>query len=317
MAADNPELEKDSGSALSGASASMPALDRPSERKDGPPEEYLIKVESLAEFSQGMVVRRVGSGKIQQGGFVKLTDDGQGMILLNVIDLKVGEFAAEAGVIKPEPGDELYRHPARGENAALQEKARQVLANWALYSKHPELVNEMLEFMEVAFSAEHVLYLKRNEMLPFLFVPLQERFKIGKHEEKIDWEKIRDERFAQKITELTEGKHITYVAFIPTDTSHEPMFYSIGTKPHIETMKNLEREPFAFKPNRGGHIKIVSARDEPRKYVVDAGSNDLGRGMHTSRAVAETITLALQEYFPDFEFIPLPGRDAYGLQQSW
>lgn len=288
------------------------------EKKEAPPETYLIKVENFAELQQGMVVRRVGATKVQQGGFVRMSDDGEGLILLNVINLKSGDFAAEAGVIKPEPGDVIYRHPTRGESATAAEKARQVLTNWALFGKHPQLQGQMLEFMEIAFSGDHVMYLKRNEMLSQLFVPLQERFKIGKYEEKIDWEKVREERFAELLLGLFDEKHLTYVAFIPTDTTHKPMFYSIGTKPHIETMKNLEREPFAFKPNRGGHIKIVSPRgEEPRRYVVDAGSNDLGRGMHTSVAVAETITEALQDFFPDIAFKPLPGRDAYGLQQSW
>ena len=284
-----------------------------------PPERYLSTVVDPHQLQQGMVVRRVSATKIQQGGFVRMNDEGDGLILLNVIDLKNGTFAAEAGVIKPEPGDVLYRHPTRGESASSTEKARQVLARWPLYERHPELKSDMLEFMEISYSGDHVLYLKRHEMLSQLFVPLQERFKIGKHEEKPDYDKMREDAFAEQLLGLYDEKHITYVAFIPTkDTSHKPLFYSIGTKPHIETMKKLEREPFAFKPNRGGHIKIVSPRgEEPRRYVVDAGSNDLGRGMHTSVAVAETVSDALKEFFPDVLFKPLPGRDAFGLQQSW
>ena len=289
------------------------------QQKEAPPETYLVKVENIAELKQGMVVRRVGPEKVQQGGFVKLTDDREGMILLNVIDLKAGEFAAEAGVIKPEPGDEIFYHPDRAVNPALADKARQVLSKWALFNKYPQLQAQLIEFMEIAYSADHVMYLKRNEMLPFLFVPLQERFKIGKFAEKIDWDKVREDRFAEQLLGLGEGKHLTYVAFIPArETSNKPFFYSIGTKPHIETLKVLDREPFGFKPNRGGHIKIVSGKDEkPKRFVVDAGSNDLGRGVHTSVSVAEAVTDCLKEFFPDCAFKPLPGRDAFGLQQSW
>jgi hypothetical protein len=240
------------------------------------------------------------------------------MVLMNVIDPVKNEFLAEAGLVKLEGGDSLYRIKKNFSADEPSEFARQILRKWSLFREHPDLQREFMEMLECSYGPEQIIELQRREALQVLFVPLQQKYKIGKFKEKIDWDKVRDDHFASLVDSLYEGKHLTYVAFIPTDTNHKPMFYSIGTKPHIETAKNLMRESFAFKPTHGGHLKIVSGKDEiPKKFVVDAGSNDLGRGIHTSLATAESIAEALLLYFPDYEFMPLPGRQAYGIQQSW
>ena len=282
-------------------------------------EDYLVEIKDFKDLTPGVIIRRQGPEKIQQGGFVKLTDDNEGLILINVIDLVEISFAAEGGIIRPAEGDVIYRHISRFGESLHTEAAKLILTNWVLFRERISLQNEIFEFVASSYSPEHIMDLKKRDELQQLFIPVQERFKIGKFKEKIDWKKVRIQRFKDLLDSLEEGKHITYVAFIPqADTHHEPMFFSIGTKPHLETLAQLKRDPVAFRPNRGGHIKVVSQTNErPKKFMVDAGSNDLGSGTLTSKAIAEMVTDALSSLYPEHEYIPMAGRGAHGIQQSY
>lgn len=278
--------------------------------------ESYIKIAGPSELSMGDIIRRKNASKDQQGVFVKMDEDGS-VVAADVVDLASGNFIAEGGKLRPEPGDEFYKSADSFKTSPSADAARKVVDSWVLVREHPELKDQIVQFVENAYFPAQILELKKNDNLKFLFVPVQEKFKIGKFKEKTDWNKVREERFKEMMDSLADGKHLTYIAFIPTNSSQDPLFFSIGTKPHIETIKNLEREPFYFKPTHGGHMKIVSAENEPKKFVVDAGSNDIGYGVKTSISTAELVTDALSEKYPDYEFVPLPGRDAYGVQQSY
>lgn len=275
-----------------------------------------IKIQNPSELTLGTIVRRVGSGKDQQGVFVKMDTDGS-LVVADVVDLSSGNYVAEGGKLRPGESDELFRAADNFKDSAKADSARKVIQGWSLIKEHPELEAEIMQFIENAYFPSQILEYKRNDDLKKVFVPVQEKFKIGKFKEKPDWNKVRDERFKALLDSLADGKHLTYVAFIPSGTSNEPLFFSIGTKPHLETIKNLEREAFYFKPTHGGHIKIVSAENEPKKFVIDAGSNEIGYGVKTSISTAEIVAEAFSEKYPDYEFVPLPGREAYGVQQSY
>jgi hypothetical protein len=280
--------------------------------------DYLQSLQDINALSPGSIVRRVAGEKDQQGCFVRLTDEGDGLIVTEVLDLKAGEYLAEAGIVRPAPGEQLYVHNSKFDGSEGANDALEIVRTWVLFREQPALQREILEFVQRAFSPAQLLRWKKEDSLKYLFVPVQQRFKIGRFKEKVDYDKIRLERFQEQLAALHSGKHMTYVAFIPREGSHVPMFYSIGTKPHLETMKSLEREPFGFRPNHGGHIKCVSEEPgEMKRFLVDAGSNDLGAGMHTSLATAEMIVENLLSLYGDFEYKPVPGRDAFGLQQSY
>jgi hypothetical protein len=280
---------------------------------------YLRPVTDFRSVAAGQVVRRIGGEKDQQGRFVRINDEGDGMIVVEVVDLKTHEYLAEVGVIRPATGDALYVHDSQFGDDPISREALDTVKNWSLLREHPELRDGILEFVQSAFSPAQIRDWKKRDHLRWLFVPIQHKFKIGRHKEKIDWDKKRDELFLHELRALNSGKHMTYVAFIPRDTNHQPMYYTYGTKPHLETMKQLEREPFAFRPNQGGHIKCVDERDGVKVILVDAGSNDLGAGMHTPLAIAEMVVEGLKKLYPgeSFEYRPLPGREAFGLEQSY
>lgn len=279
--------------------------------------EYLENITDFSLLKTGDIIRRNGNGKDQQGVFVR-QEDATTLLVADVIDLNGPSFIAEGGRLRVGDGERLYRYRSTFLNSSNADTARKIVQAWTLFREYPELQTKIAGFIESVYSPEQIVDLKNLENLRVLFVPTQEYFKIGKFKEKTDWNRVRDDLFRSALEALADGKHLTYIAFIPTDGSHKPLFFTIGTKPHIETLKVLGRQPYYFKPTHGGHLKIVSGRDEPKKrFVVDAGSNDLGVGVRTSLATAQMITDALGQLFPEYEFTPLPGRDAYGVQQSY
>ncbi|MCB1166911.1 MAG: hypothetical protein KDK37_07755 [Leptospiraceae bacterium] len=277
-----------------------------------------FSISDIASLQPGTIVRRMGDGKDQQGRFVKPSDDGQAMVVLEVIDLSQNEFLSEGGIVRPGPSDTLLKHKFNFETSEKAEAALQVVKNWPLYRDREDLQGAIIDFVKTAFSPEQILELKKSDDLKPLFVTIQHRFSIGRHQPKVDWEKVRWQSFQDALDSLYDGKHLTYVAFVPTDQNHDPKFFSIGTKPHVETVKQLEREEFYFKPTNGGHIKVVSATNEkPKRFIVDAGSNEYGAGVKSSISTAEVICDALEDAHPGAEYTPVKGRDAYGIQQSF
>jgi hypothetical protein len=276
---------------------------------------YLQKVDDYRTLTVGSVVRRIGSGKDQQGRLIEIRENA--LVLGDVIDLNAGSFAAEAGLLALQPADELFVHSTNFATSSKAAEARRLIQEWALYRGEPQHQKAILEFVESAYSPEQIIDFAATDQMKNVFVPVQQKLKIGRFVEKINVRKERIERFRKMLESLYDGKHLTYLAFIPRESVAEPMFYSIGTKPHRETLAQLQREEIAFRPNHGGHIKIVSGPNEPRRFIVDAGSNDFGVGVRTHLSTAEMITDALKKLYPEYEFRPVPGRDAYGVEQSY
>lgn len=267
------------------------------------------------QMGAGTVVRRINSEKDQQGAFMRY-DDGGALVLVNVVDMKNQAFAAEAGVLRCEKTDKLYRFTTGFANSPKSADAMDILTEWALYKKHPELQDAMKQFFTTAFVPEQILHLKKNDSLKSIFVPIQQKFKIGKFVEVVDWDKLRDERFLSQLYKLEPGDHLTYVALVPQISSYKPMFYSIGTKPHQTTAESLKSEPFTFKPTHGGHIKCME-NEEGVVILVDAGSDFLGKGLKTPLRDAELVVKALKKLYPGFYYKPLEGRGAFGSEQSY
>ena len=235
----------------------------------------LVPVKNHAELVKGNIVRRVSKSRDQQGIFLG-PDDSGGIILVNVINMLEVAFETEAGILRPAETDLIYRYTTSFGRDRSSIQAREILKAWPLYSKNPEQQKAMMTFMETAYAPEQVADLAKTDNLKYLFIPIQQRFKIGKFEEKVNWSAERKERFRWHIENMRRGDHITYVAFIPQKSSESPLFYSIGTKPHESTVISLRSEPFNFKPDRGGHILCTDDSPGRKKFLVDAGSNYIG-----------------------------------------
>lgn len=267
------------------------------------------------ELTKGMVVRRVNHTKDQQGRFSGFDDD-NGLIFVNVVDILNSCFLAEAGIIKPSESDSLYYYTSSFSKNKKSSAALEILTAWPLYKKNPEIQIPMKEFFTSSFSPEHILYMEKNNILDTVFIPLQQKLKIGRFKEIVNWDLMRKEKFHSCLKALKPGDHITYIAMIPPTSSYSAKFYSIGTKPHEETHFSLRSEGFNFKPTHGGHIK-AEKKDQSVIYYVDAGSNFLGKGVKTKLETAENIVKALRKEYRDFVFIPLEGRGAFGTEQSY
>jgi hypothetical protein len=276
----------------------------------------LVPVNDFSELTKGTIVRRISAGKDQQGIFLG-EDDSGGIILVNVINMLDVSFEAEAGILRLAKLDKLYRYTSSFGTSLVSAEARELLQSWSLYTKYPDFRKAIMSFMETGYAPEQIIDFAKTDNLKYLFIPVQQRFKIGKFEEKINWNLERKQRFNSLLENMRKGDHITYVAFIPSKSSESPRFYSIGTKPHESTVLSLQSEPFNFKPDRGGHIFCTDDSAEQKSFMVDAGSNYIGKGHKTSLENAKDVTKALSSECKAFDFKPVKGRGAMGDKQSY
>ncbi|MBP7605224.1 MAG: hypothetical protein KBA15_14955 [Spirochaetes bacterium] len=275
---------------------------------------FLIKIPKDEPLEPGTLVRRIGGGKDQQGVFSHRTEGG--MVLREVIDLASGEYATSEGLLAPGDNDTLYRYSHSFASSHVRAQALQVISEWSLLRKHPELRDQILSFAATVFSAEQILEMKKTDTLQKLFVPIQQRFAIGKYTEKVDWRKRMLDDFRERLDGLHPGDHLTYIANVPEGGIKPPSFFSAGTKPHQETHWVLQNEPFSFSPTHGGHIKLASDRGA-KTLIVDAGSNYVGRGNKTTLITANAVVDALYRLYQGYYFIPVEGRGAFGTEQSY
>lgn len=279
-------------------------------------ENKLIELTSPGDvIPEKSIIRRMNQSKVQQGIFTGMDDTG-GYILVNVIDIADSSYLADAGIIRPVKGDSLYRFTTGFSTSPGSAAAMEILEAWTLYIKHPEFQKPMTEFMKTSFTPEHILYLKKTDSLNTLFIPMQQKLKIGRFRETVNPEAVRKERFREQLKNLKAGEHITYIAMIPQTSTYDPKFYSIGTKPHEETHLSLRSESFNFKPTHGGHIK-AEKKGDGMIYYVDAGSNYIGKGVKTRLETAESVVKAMSREYSAYRFVPLEGRGAFGTEQSY
>jgi hypothetical protein len=279
-------------------------------------DELLKPLTPSVKLKPGTILRRIGNGKDQQGSFLEYNDDGN-YILINIIDMKNGTLAALEGILKPQQGDSLYYYPSTFGTSKAADKAFRIVKEWPLFRDNARLQQQILNFVTLAYVPEQIIEMSNNNSLPFLFVPIQERFRIGRFTERRNPARVCNEAFILWLESLHTGNHITYLALIMQQKHHIPRFYSIGTKPHEETAKLLMDEVYNFSPTHGGHLKTVGFEKGKKHFIVDAGSNFLGRGVKTPLHVSEAVVGGLKKVYPEFEFTPVEGRGAFGTEQSY
>jgi len=279
-------------------------------------DELLKPLPQAKKIGPGTIIRRIGNGKDQQGSFLEYDDDGN-YILINILDMKTGSLAALEGVLKPGKGDKIYYYETSFNTSPAAGKALKIVKEWPLFRDHARLQQQILNFVVITYVPEQIIEMSKNNALQLLFVPIQERFRIGRFTERRNPERVCNETFMLWLESLHTGHHITYLALIMQQKHHVPRFYSAGTKPHEETAKLLMDESFNFSPTHGGHMKTVGFENGKKHFIVDAGSNYLGRGVKTPLHVSEAVAAGLKKVYPEFECTPLEGRGAFGTEQSY
>jgi hypothetical protein len=279
-------------------------------------EKYMKALDKKKILQPGTIVRRVGGGKDQQGALLEYDGDNN-MVLVNILDWTTGTLLAIKGVLKPMKDDRLYYCDTPFDGSPDAKKALKIVSEWSLYKKHASLQKQIINFISIAFIPEQIIELEKKEQLPFLFVPIQERFRIGRFSERRNPERVCNEAFILWLESLQRGNHITYLALVMQQKHHVPRFYSAGTRPHEETHKLLLEEDYNFHPTHGGHLKAVGIEDGKKHFIVDAGSTYLGRGVKTPLHMSQAVAAALKKVYPEFEFTPMEGRGAFGTEQSY
>jgi hypothetical protein len=280
-------------------------------------ETWLKPLTAKKKLEPGVIIRRIGDGKDQQGSFQEYDPDGN-IILANIIDLTDGTLISGTGVLKPRRGDRIYYSSSTfGSSTAAAKKALAIIREWSLYKKHESIQDQILDFIGLVYVPEQILRLSETDALNFLFVPVQQKFRIGRFTERRGPERVCNDIFLLKLQVLHRGNHITYLALVLLQKHYIPRFYSAGTKPHEETTTLLKNEEFNFHPSHGGHIKCEGTRDGKKHFLVDAGSNIYGRGVKTPLHVSEQVVEGLKKVFPEFEYTPMAGRGAFGTEQSY
>jgi hypothetical protein len=273
-------------------------------------------LDSKITLEQGAIIRRIGNGKDQQGCFLEYDDEGN-LILINIIDMLTGSLFAVKGVLKPKDGDTIYYFETNFSNSPVAAKALKILNDSSLFKTNKGIQQQMLSFTQYSFTPEQIIEMQGKDTLNLLFVPLQEKFRIGRFQERRDPIRLCVETFGHVLETIQRGNHITYIAQVMQQKGYIPRFYTIGTEPHEETVKALRKEYFNFEPNFGGHIKASVTEDGTKLFILDAGSNVLGRGNKTPLHAAQSVAAALKKNYPEYEYKPLAGRGAFGTEQSY
>lgn len=257
----------------------------------------------------GTIIRRIGNGKDQQGSFLEF-DEKYNMILANIIDMNAGHLVASEAVLKPQQNDKLYYYASSFDSSPVSEKAMKIITTWPLYKKHIELQDKIINFISLSYAPEQVLEMSKNDTLHLLFIPVQQKFRIGRFTERRSMDRICNDVFMLWLESINKDKHIMYLARIVEQKNQVPLFYSAGTKTHEKTATQLNSEIYKFDSTHGGHIKAAGMKKGKRHFIVDAGSKYMGLGVKTPLHVSEFVANALRETYHEFEFTPTEGQGA-------
>ena len=272
-------------------------------------DELLKPISKKNILEPGTIIRRIGSGKDQQGSFLEF-DENYNMILVNIIDMKSGSLLASEGVLKPQEGDKLYYYPTTFSSSGETQKAMKIIKAWPLYKKHEALQDEIVNFISISYSPEQIINLSKTDSLNLVFVPVQQKFRIGRFGERRNMARVCNDVFMLWLEAMNIGKNITYLATITHLKNRVPQFYSIGAKSHDKTAKRLQEEAYKFDPTHGGQIKAAGFEKGKKHFIVDAGSQYMGLGVKTPLSVATVVTDALKKTYPEFIFTPVEGQGA-------
>lgn len=267
-------------------------------------------------LDKGTIVRQIGKKNDHQGSFDHYDDNGS-MILLNVLDMKTASYAVDAGILKEKKNEDVFKYKGKFDSSPAAFYAIELVKNWTLYQKHPELQNNILNFVKSSFVPELIKYWRQTDQLYRLFVPIQQKFEIGRFKKTKNWDDFLKDIFKSRLDLLTTGEHITYLANIPNLKIFKNQFYSIGKESHVDTDKQLQKEPFIFCATHAGHIKVIDNNSDKKHFIVDVGSSYKGQSINAPISFVKPVASALQKEFPNFKFTAVPGREAYGYVSNF
>ncbi|MBN1501355.1 MAG: hypothetical protein JW982_14440 [Spirochaetes bacterium] len=273
---------------------------------------FVRKVESGQIIPDNSYILRINKNTAQLGSFRSYHDENT-VILRNVIDLINNEYITDEGILRSDKSDELFLIESCYAKNIQTDKALNMIYNWALFAKYKSYQPGILNFVKTTFSPEFILWAKKEGYLSCIFIPIQQKFKIGRFSQNSRWEDINKIDFKTKLETLTENDYLTYIGYLPQHIIEDPMFYSTGKISHIETDLRLKKAPFLYNSNCGGNIKFLNEKRNARYFLVDAGASYKGKGVNATKEHACDVIAHLKKMYPEFYFLPASGRDALGV----
>lgn len=232
------------------------------------------------------------------------------IILKNIIDLKNNEYFAESGILKITSKDEIFIIENRKYTHEQLKRFIRIIKNWALFPKLLKNREKYINFILSTFPYEFIFWCEENLLLNHIFIPVQQKFKIGKYSNFSKWEDYNHSNFKWRLDKLYNDDYITYMGRIPVCAGDRMFFYSKGKFSHIETEHKLKCEPVIYDTNCGGSIKCVKNINNVKFFVVDAGSTYKGKGALATFGEADIVADYLNKMYPEFVFMPARGRKA-------
>jgi hypothetical protein len=267
------------------------------------------------DIHEGDFILRDGKNTAHIARFHSMDDDA--MILENVIDIKANSFITERGLLIPAEEDSLYTFNSAWSKDDDSHIALEIVHKWALFTELPRMQKHILKFITSSFAPAFIIYLKETDALKHVFIPVQQRLRIGRFSEKVIWEDLNIHRFHGMLEELIQNEHITYMGYLPQGIARRPMFFSNGIVTHLETDMKLKNEPFLYPSNCGGNIKFLKEHQNRKYFLVDAGASYKGNGVKSTLEEANNISVYLKKLYPEYRFIPVEGRGAIGSRFSF
>lgn len=278
--------------------------------------EDVLKVEIGEYIPEDTYLIRINNSKIQTGTVESYCDE-ESLVLKNVINASNNSFFAEEGILKISSTDELYIINSFYNNNPESKKALHLITNWALYVKHANIQKNILSFVKETFPPALINFMKENGELNRIFIPIQQKFKIGKFAPKKNWDLINRKEFKSSLENLLHNDYVTYMGHIPRHGFEKPMFFTTGKISHLETDIRLKDKPYQFSTNCGGNIKFIEEKDNKKYFLVDAGASYKGPGVNATKDDALEVIDYLKKLYPEFHFVPTNGRNAIGTQYSF
>ncbi len=272
---------------------------------------FIIKIETNDMIPENSFLLRTNK-KTAQIGFFKKYHDEKTIILKNVIDIHKNEYFAEEGILQLNGEDEIYLIDSFYGKDIFTEKALNLITNWALFSKYINYQPSIINFVRTSFAPKLILWMKEEGLLSCVFIPIQQKFRIGRFAEKNKWEDVNRNSFKSKLDTLSENDYLTYIGYLPQHIIEAPMFFSTGKISHIETDLRLKKEPFLYNSNCGGNIKFLNQKRDSKYFLVDAGASYKGQGVNATKEDACDVIAHLKKMYPEYNFLPASGRNALG-----
>jgi hypothetical protein len=267
------------------------------------------------DIPEGAFIFRQGKDTAHIARFHSRDDDA--LILENVIDMNATNFITDRGLLIPADHDKLYLFDSVWAKDEDSQNALGIVQRWLLYRELPHMQKHIIKFVTNSFAPAFIIFLEEMEALKHVFIPVQQRLRIGRFSEKVLWEELNIHRFHSMLKDLVPNQHITYMGYLPQGIARRPMFYSNGIITHLETDMKLKNEPFLYPSNCGGNIKFLKEHQNRKYFLVDAGASYKGNGVKSTLEEANAIIGYLKKLYPEFRFIPIEGRGAIGSRCSF